>query len=43
MKSFPALAYSFMFGAFAIVGIPLTGGFIGELLVFSGAFRAYGA
>jgi proton-translocating NADH-quinone oxidoreductase chain M len=42
MKSFPALSYSFMFGAFATVGIPLTSGFIGYLLVFSGAFGAYG-
>ena len=43
LKSFPSLSYSFMFGVFAIVGMPLTAGFIGDLLVFSGAFRAYGA
>jgi NADH-quinone oxidoreductase subunit M len=42
MKSFPALSYSFMFGVFAFVGMPLTSGFIGYLLVFSGAFSAYG-
>jgi proton-translocating NADH-quinone oxidoreductase chain M len=43
LKTFPALAYSFVFGAFAIVGLPLTAGFVGDLLVFSGAFKAFGA
>lgn len=43
IKSFPALAYSFVFGAFATIGIPLTGGFVAELLIFAGAFKAYGA
>lgn len=42
LRDFPALAYSFIFDAFAVIGIPLTAGFIGYLLVFSGAFKAYG-
>ena len=42
LKDLPALAYSFMFSTFAVVGIPLTAGFVGYLLVFSGAFKAYG-
>ncbi len=42
LKSFPALAYSFMFGTFAVAGIPLTSGFIGDLFIFSGTFKAYG-
>jgi NADH-quinone oxidoreductase subunit M len=40
-KNIPFLAYSFVFGVFALVGIPLTSGFIGDLLVFIGAFGAY--
>lgn len=43
VKNLPELAYEFLFGAFALVGIPLSSGFIGELLVFIGAFGAYGA
>ena len=34
MKNFPGLTYLFIFGAIALVGIPLTTGFIGDLLIF---------
>lgn len=43
VKNFPVLAYSFLFGVFALIGIPLSSGFIGDLLVFLGLFSAYGA
>ncbi len=43
VKNFPSLAYGFVFGTFALVGIPLTSGFVGDLLVFIGAFSAYSA
>jgi NADH-quinone oxidoreductase subunit M len=42
VKNFPLLAYSFLFGVFALIGIPLTSGFVGDLLVFLGSFSAYG-
>ena len=41
VKNIPMLAYGFVFGVFALVGIPLTSGFIGDLLVFIGAFGVY--
>ncbi len=41
VKSIPLLAYGFIFGVFALIGIPLTAGFVGDLLVFIGAFAAY--
>ncbi|MGC8676053.1 MAG: complex I subunit 4 family protein [Candidatus Micrarchaeia archaeon] len=41
-KSMSSIAYSFLFGSFAMLGIPLTSGFIGDLLVFSGAVHAFG-
>ncbi len=36
------LAYAFIFGIFAMVGVPLTSVFIGDLLVFMGAFSSFG-
>jgi NADH-quinone oxidoreductase subunit M len=42
IRNTPVLAYSFIFGSFATIGIPLTAGFVGELLVFSGAVHAFG-
>ncbi len=36
------LAYSFLFGALAFAGFPLTTGFITDLLVFLGSFSAFG-
>ncbi len=42
VKNTPMLAYSFIFGSFATIGLPLTAGFVGELLVFSGAVHAFG-
>ncbi len=42
IKNTPMLAYSFLFGAFAAIGIPLTSGFVGELLVFAGSVSAFG-
>lgn len=35
-------AYSFMLGIFSITGVPLTVGFIADLLIFIGAFSAFG-
>jgi NADH-quinone oxidoreductase subunit M len=42
VKNLPYIAYSFLFGVFALIGIPFTSGFVGELLIFMGAFAAYG-
>jgi NADH-quinone oxidoreductase subunit M len=36
-------AYAFLAGALAMVGFPLTTGFVGDLLIFLGAVRAFGA
>ncbi len=41
-RNLPFVAYMFLFGVFALIGIPLTSGFIGDLLVFIGSFGAYG-
>ncbi len=41
VKNVPLLAYGFVFGVFALIGIPLTSGFVGDLLVFIGAFGVY--
>lgn len=42
MNSMPYLAYSFIFCAFAFLGLPLTSGFIGYILSATGSFKAYG-
>lgn len=34
--------YSFLIGAFAMVGLPLTAGFIADILLFIGSFQAFG-
>lgn len=39
---FPGLAYLFIIGAFAVVGIPLTAGFIGDLLIFIATYHGFG-
>ncbi|MGC8478561.1 MAG: complex I subunit 4 family protein [Candidatus Micrarchaeia archaeon] len=36
------LAYIFIFGVFAMVGVPLTSVFVGDLLIFMGAFLSFG-
>lgn len=41
VKNLPSLAYGFLFGVFALIGIPLTSGFVADLLVFIGAFGVY--
>ncbi|MDE1762504.1 MAG: NADH-quinone oxidoreductase subunit M [Candidatus Micrarchaeota archaeon] len=38
----PAVVYLFLFGVLAAIGLPLTSGFIGDLLIFIGAFKTYG-
>jgi proton-translocating NADH-quinone oxidoreductase chain M len=38
----PGLSYAFVFGVLAMVGLPLTIGFAGDLLLFMGAFSAFG-
>ena len=42
VESSAATAYSFMLGIFSITGVPLTVGFIADLLIFIGAFGAFG-
>lgn len=42
VKNVPFLAYGFILGVFMLIGIPLSSGFVGDLLVFIGAFKAYG-
>ncbi len=42
MSRFPSLAYLFIIGIFAAVGLPLTSGFIGDILIFLGSFKAFG-
>jgi NADH:ubiquinone oxidoreductase subunit 4 (subunit M) len=42
MKNFPGLTYLFIFGAIALVGIPLTTGFIGDLLIFLASVHSFG-
>jgi NADH-quinone oxidoreductase subunit M len=34
--------YAFLFGIFAMIGFPLTAGFIGDLLLFIGSFQTFG-
>ena len=41
-KNFPIVFYIFLIGAFTALGIPLTSGFIADLLVFIGAFGTFG-
>jgi len=41
-KSFKGAAYAFMFGSFAIAGLPLTCGFVADLLVFTGTVKSFG-
>ncbi len=43
MKSYPLMAYLFIAGVFATIGIPLTAGFIGDVLIFIGAYGTFGA
>ena len=42
VRRFPHIAYLFIFGVVAAVGIPLTSGFIGDLLIFIGAVKSIG-
>ncbi|MDE1861201.1 MAG: NADH-quinone oxidoreductase subunit M [Candidatus Micrarchaeota archaeon] len=42
VREFPAVGYLFIFGVFAIVGLPLTAGFIGDILLFFGSFGSFG-
>ncbi len=41
IANFPGLTYLFVIGVFATVGLPLTAGFIGDILVFLGAFDTF--
>ncbi|MDE1855637.1 MAG: NADH-quinone oxidoreductase subunit M [Candidatus Micrarchaeota archaeon] len=38
----PKIVYLFIFGILAAVGLPLTSGFIGDLLIFIGSFSTFG-
>ncbi|MEM3839136.1 MAG: NADH-quinone oxidoreductase subunit M [Candidatus Micrarchaeaceae archaeon] len=42
MERFPALAYLFVLGTFMVVGLPITAGFIGDLLIFISSFSSFG-
>ena len=42
IRNFVGVSYIFIIGAFAAVGIPLTAGFIADILVFIGAVTAFG-
>jgi NADH-quinone oxidoreductase subunit M len=41
-RNFRRLTYLFIFGAFAAIGIPLTAGFIGDILTFVGSYTTFG-
>ena len=43
IKNFAGTSYIFIIGVFAALGIPLTAGFIADLLIFIGAVAAFGA
>ena len=40
--SAPKIAYLFIFGSLAAIGLPLTAGFIGDLLIFIGSYTSFG-
>ncbi len=42
MRDYPGIAYLFIAGVFATIGIPLTAGFIGDILIFIGAYSSFG-
>ncbi len=42
IRNFRPLVWLFIFGAFAIAGLPLTSGFIGDILIFIGAYSSFG-
>lgn len=42
IRNFPAITYLFIFGAVALIGIPLTAGFVGDLLIFLASAQAFG-
>ena len=43
IETSPKITYLFIFGALAAIGLPLTAGFIGDLLIFIGSYSAFGA
>ncbi len=42
IKNFPGISYLFIIGTFAAVGIPLTSGFVADILLFIGSVKAFG-
>ncbi len=42
IKSFPGMTYLFIIGTFTAVGIPLTSGFVADLLLFIGSVKSFG-
>ena len=42
IRNFRPIAWLFVFGAFAVAGLPLTSGFIGDLLIFIGTYAVFG-
>ena len=42
IKNFPGISYLFIIGTFTAVGIPLTSGFVADLLLFIGSVKSFG-
>ena len=42
IKDFSSIAYLFILGSFATLGLPLTVGFIADILIFTAAFSTFG-
>lgn len=42
IANFPGMSYLFIIGVFAALGIPLTAGFVADLMVFIGSFGSFG-
>ncbi len=42
IKDFSSVAYLFILGVFATLGLPLTAGFIADILIFTAAFSTFG-
>ena len=42
IRNFTRLPYIFILGVFAAIGLPLTSGFIADILIFLGAYKTFG-
>ncbi|MDE1823225.1 MAG: hypothetical protein KGH50_02775 [Candidatus Micrarchaeota archaeon] len=41
VRHFPGLTYLFIMASFMLIGLPLTSGFVGDILVFIGSFSSF--